>query len=338
MIYYPLTEVNPLRIELFDTEIDSIRTFSLDDQRSIEKLKEITIGPATEIPLQKEQFDRLVGSLEVGLQDSLKKVKDDSVKAQLVQNIGFELEQLKNGQKPEQVFKYLSIAYDHASSLIDYFPKNTMLFIDEISRIQEMNDSLEKEEAGWYTSLLGEGNMIHDIKISHTLHELVTRFDLPIIYLSLFLRHVPNTNPQNIINITCKQMQNFHGQMNVLKGEIERWKKGHYSIVFLGSDEERVKKLERVLLDYDIDAIITSGQTLLNGKVQIVKGDLLSGFELSSQKVAVVTEEEIFTKRTKRSPRRQKLSNAERIKSYSELKVGDHVVHVNHGIGKYLRN
>ena len=70
--------------------------------------------------------------------------------------------------------------------------------------------------------------------------------------------------------------------------------------------------------------------------MQIVNGDLLSGFELSVQKVAVVTEEEIFTKRTKRSPRRQKLSNAERIKSYSELKVGDHVVHVNHGIGKYL--
>ena len=54
------------------------------------------------------------------------------------------------------------------------------------------------------------------------------------------------------------------------------------------------------------------------------------------QKLAVVTEEELFTKRVKRSPRRQKLSNAERIKSYSELKVGDHVVHVNHGIGKYL--
>ena len=56
---------------------------------------------------------------------------------------------------------------------------------------------------------------------------------MPVVYLSLFLRHVPNTNPQNIINITCKQMQNFHGQMNVLKGEIERWKKSNYAIVFL---------------------------------------------------------------------------------------------------------
>ena len=67
-----------------------------------------------------------------------------------------------------------------------------------------------------------------------------------------------------------------------------------------------------------------------------MKGDLLTGFELPIQKLAVVTEEELFTKRVKRSSRRQKLSNAERIKNYSELKVGDYVVHVNHGIGKYL--
>jgi len=333
---FPLTEVNPIRIELFDTEIDSIRSFSLDDQRSIEKRKEVTIGPATEIPLQEEQFVQLVERLEVGLKESLKRVKDENVKVQLVQNIGYELEQLKNRQKPEQLYKYLSIAFESSASLIDYFPKDTILFIDEISRVHEMNDSLEKEEAEWYTNLLSEGNIIHGIKLAYRLPELASRSNLSVIYLSLFLRHVPNTNPQNIINITCKQMQNFHGQMNVLKGEIERWKKSHYSILFLGSDADRVKKLERVLLDYDIEATISSGHKLLKGKVQIVNGDLLTGFELPTQKIAIVTEEEIFTKRTKRTPRRQKLSNAERIKSYSELKMGDHVVHVNHGIGKYL--
>src|SRR3954451_12907806 len=117
---YPLTETNPIRIELFDTDIDSIRTFSLEDQRSIEKCSEMTIGPATEIPFREEQYARLVGKLETGLKDSLNQVKDESVKTQLVQNIGYELEQLKNRQKPEQLFKYLSISYDPVSSLIDY--------------------------------------------------------------------------------------------------------------------------------------------------------------------------------------------------------------------------
>lgn len=334
---FPLTETDPIRMELFDTEIDSIRSFSLDDQRSIDKRKEVIIGPASEMPMKEENYVQLVNKLETGLKDSLKKIKDEKVRAQLAENIGYELEKLKNRQKPEQLFKYLSITYKRASSLLEYFSKDTILFVDEISRVQEMNESLEKEEAEWYTGLISEGNILHDIKLSHHLTDIIIHSNLRIVYLSLFLRHVPNTNPQNIINITCKQMQNFHGQMNVLKAEVDRWKKGHYTIVFLGSDSDRVKRLERILTDYEIEAdILNDQEKLAASKVQIVKGDLNTGFELPIQKLAVVTEEELFTKRAKRSQRRQKLSNAERIKSYSDLKVGDYVVHVNHGIGKYL--
>lgn len=334
---YPLTEADPIRIELFDTEVDSIRTFSLEDQRSKEKLTEITIGPATEYPLTPEHFQTIIEKLESGLSKSLKKIKDEKVKTLLTQNISYELEQLREGNKPDQLFKYLSFAYERGNSLVDYLPENGLVCIDEISRVQEMNDSLEKEEAEWYTSLLSEGQIVHDVKISHQLKGFFQQKRQPLIYLSLFLRHVPNTNPQNILNITCKQMQNFHGQMNVLKTEIERWKKNNSTVVFLGSDEERVKKLQRVLEDYEIDAVFNGdNQELLKGKVQIMSGGLLTGFELPSQKLAVITEEELFNKRTKKQARRQKLSNAERIKSYSELKAGDHVVHVNHGIGKYL--
>ncbi|NHC42404.1 transcription-repair coupling factor [Bacillus sp. MM2020_1] len=334
---YPLTEANPLRIELFDTDIDSIRYFSLDDQRSKEKVSEILIGPATEVLLEAENYSRIIDQLEAGLGKSLRKLKDDKAKMQLSQNISFELDQLKNGQKPDHVFKYLSLAYDRATSLLDYLPSNGLVFIDEVSRVQEMNDSLVKEEAEWYTSLLGTGQIIHDLHISHDLAVLLQKKERPIVYMSLFLRHVANTSPQNIINISCKQMQNFHGQMHLLKAEIDRWKKSNYSILFLGPDEERVKKLERVLEDYEVHTSITTGdQQLLPGRVQIMQGNLQAGFELSIQKIAVITEEELFNKRVKKSTNRQKLSNAERIKSYSELKIGDYVVHVNHGIGKYL--
>lgn len=332
---YPLTETDPVRIELFDTEVDSIRYFSLDDQRSKNKVNEIYIGPATELPIEDDQFHLIIQKLQDSLATSLTKMKDAKLKGQLSQNIGFELEQLRNGQKPDQLFKYLSFAY--RNSLIDYLPQQGLIFIDEISRVHEMNDSLEKEEAEWYTSLLSEGMIVHDVKISHQLTSILHKQPHPIVYLSLFLRHVPNTNPQNILNVSCKQMQSFHGQMNVLKTEIDRWKKGKFSILLLGSDEERVKKLQRVLDDYDIEAAtLRAEQELLPGVVQIAQGGIQTGFELPLQKVVVITEQELFNKKTKISTRRQKLSNAERIKSYSELKVGDYVVHVNHGIGKYL--
>ncbi|MCL6572998.1 MAG: transcription-repair coupling factor, partial [Bacillus sp. (in: Bacteria)] len=181
---YPLTEANPLRIELFDTEIDSIRYFSLEDQRSKEKISEISIGPATEILLEAENYRRISDKLEAELAHSLRKLKDDKAKMQLTQNISYELEQLKNGQKPVQVFKYLSLAYERANSLLDYLPSNGLVFIDEISRVQEMNDSLVKEEAEWYTSLLSEGKIIHDLHISYDLSVLLQKIEFPIVYMS----------------------------------------------------------------------------------------------------------------------------------------------------------
>jgi transcription-repair coupling factor (superfamily II helicase) len=333
---YPLTERNPIRIELFDTEVDSIRSFSAEDQRSIEKLDSVLIGPATESPINQEQMYIIAEKLKTGLSSTIKKVKKDKTKELLTQNIGYDIEMLKNGQKPEQLFKYMSLAYDEPASLLDYVSSGSILLIDELSRVLEINDRLEKEEAEWYTSLLEEGQIIHDLDVSHSLSKLLAQSNLSRIYLSLFLRHIPNTSPQNIINITCKPMQNFHGQMNLLKAEVDRWKKGHYTIVFLAANESRVKKLQEVLEDYEIEA--APGGTLgpLSKGTQILTGSLSTGFEFPMAKLAVITEEELFNKQVKKTPRRQKLSNAERIKNYSELKVGDYVVHVNHGIGKYL--
>ncbi|RFU60334.1 transcription-repair coupling factor [Bacillus sp. V59.32b] len=335
---YPITENNPVRIELFDTEIDSIRTFSIEDQRSVKKLSTVLIGPMTEALLEPRHVESIIDNLEKGLARSLKKLKDEKAKEQMVQTIGFELEQLQNGSVPEQISKYLGLAYEKPASLIDYLPANGIVILDEISRIQEMSESLEKEEAQWHTDLLSEGRIIHDIRLSNKLPELIVGSSRPFVYLSLFLRHVPHTNPQNILNLTSKQMQNFHGQMHVFKSEVERWKKSKFAVVILGPDEERVKKLNRVLDDYEIEAaeLDEESSSILPGKIQILKGNLNNGFELPMQKLAVITEQELFNKRTKKSIRRQKLTNAERIKSYSELKVGDYVVHVNHGIGKYL--
>ncbi len=334
---YPLTEENPIRIELFDTEVESIRTFSIDDQRSRQKLKETRIGPATEIPMEKAHYQLAAKRLEEGLAKSLKKVKSEETKTLLSQNLGYELEKLKNEQKPDELFKYISLVYEKENNLVNYLPEEGLIFIDEISRVQEMSDSLDREEADWYTALLEEGKIIHDLTVAHSLHDALQKSSRSIVYLSLFLRHVPNTNPQNIINISCKQMQNFHGQMHVLKTELERWKKGNFAVIFLGADKKRMEHLERVLGDYGVETVTlpAKGQ-ILPGTVQIAEGDLHTGFELPIQKVAVITERELFNKKAKRRPRRQKLSNAERIKSYSELKVGDYVVHVNHGIGKYL--
>ena len=334
---YPLTEENAIRVELFDTEVDSIRSFNIDDQRSIDMLKEITIGPAIEMLVDEMSVKRSIQAVEAGLAKSLKRMKSEQQKELLIENIQYDLERLRNNQMNQDIFKYSALFYEEPASLLDYFSDESVVILDEIGRIHETYDQLDREEAEWYTNLLEDGKIIQDVKMSHSYVDAVAKSEHPLVYLSLFLRHVPHTSPQNILNLSCKQMQNFHGQMHVLKNELERWKKSNYAVVFLGVNDERAKKLKQVLEDYEIIAtILTDKEFVISGNASIMEGDLQTGFELPMQKLAVITEEELFKKRVKKQVRRQKLSNAERIKSYSELEVGDYVVHVNHGIGKYL--
>ncbi len=337
MDIYPLTEDNPLRIELFDTEVDSIRTFSVEDQRSLKKVKEAILSPVTETIVSKVGLFKIAELLEDGLEESLKKIKDKQAKERMLTQIEHEISMLRNGETFEHIAQYLSLAYEQPASLIDYIPESSVLIFDEVSRIQEMGDQLDKEEAEYYTSLIADGKIIHDIKLSHSLSSLMHAHRHPSVYLSLFLRHAVNTSPQNIVNISCKPMQDFHGQMNVLKAEVDRWKKGKYTVILMGTDSERVKRIERILEDYDMQAdIVHTKDGIKDGTIQIMEGQLQTGFEFPLQKIAFVTEKELFNKRTRKSVRRQKMSNAERIKNYSELKPGDYVVHVNHGIGKFL--
>ncbi|MBP3953481.1 transcription-repair coupling factor [Bacillus suaedae] len=335
---YPLTESNPIRIELFDTEIDSIRTFQIDTQRSIEERKQVILGPANEIILHKEHYLQAEENLRAALSATLKKIKSSEIKEKLSQNVSFEISQLKQRTPFQGMYKYMSLYYEGEHSLLSYLPDDAVIMIDETSRVKEISDNLDKEEAEWNTALLEQGEIVHNVTMSVSVFEKLKQGQNPIIYLSLFLKHVTSTNPENIVSIACKSMQEFHGQLPLLQSEVKRWQKAGQAIVFLAGSNDRAKRLSIQLEEEGMDVrVVEDATTLQIGQIHIMVGALSSGFELSASKLVVITEEEVYAKKqVKRPQRKNKLSNAERIKSYSELKVGDLVVHTNHGIGKYL--
>jgi len=334
---YPLTEEHPVRIELFDTEIDSIRSFNADNQRSLAQLSEIVITPATELIATKEQLMQLADQLGKLHTTAKHKVKDTKIKAALASFIENVCEKLRNGVKPHHLGRYASLLFEQAANIFDYFPEESIVFFDEMSKIHELNEQMERDHADYLFSLISQGEMLNSIDLTHSLPTLLANMKKPRVYLALFLRNVPNTNPQNIVNFSCKPMQNFHGQIPTFKSEVERWLKSNYTIVLQGTDAERQNKLAHVLRDFNFsEAKINPTNNLEMGILQISEGSLHSGFELPLQKLVVVTEQELFTQKKRKNFARKKISNAERIRSYTELKVGDFVVHVNHGIGKYL--
>ncbi|RNF38336.1 transcription-repair coupling factor [Planococcus salinus] len=334
---YPLNFEHPVRLELFDTEVDSIRIFSAEDQRSLEKRSSLSILPANELVLSRQQQLKLAERLEDQLAATLKKIRSEDTKELLLQNIQHDIDLLKEGNLPDQIAKYGSLIESQSAFLGDYFPGNGFVFFDELGRIQEMTDTLEREEGDWIVSLLEEGKFLHDVPLAYTFRELMSKLTQKTSFLSLFVRTFPMVQIKKSVAFSCKPMQSFHGQMNLLKAEMERWELGKFQVFIVAEGEERLRKVRSVLEDYDMEAeIITSSTNVQGGKVYLVDGELSTGFEMPLQRLAVVTDAELFKQQAKKKTRPQKLSNAERIKSYSEIKPGDYIVHIHHGIGRYL--
>jgi transcription-repair coupling factor (superfamily II helicase) len=321
---YPLTSDHGYRIEWFDDEIDSIRTFSVEDQRSVDKLAEVSLPPCREVIADHQRFNNAAQHVYERLEEQLTRMTDRQAKQRLNETIGHEVEQLRERQYFQDIFKYISFLYPERHTLLDYMEPDSLLFVDEPLRLLETSKQLERDEAEMVTDLLQAGRILPSCVLSKGYETLFYPKPFQTVFLSLFLRQIPQTQPQNILNFVCRSMQNFHGQMHVLKAEMERWEKTGSRVLLLANGKERVDHIKRVLLDYHIPL------------PEIVDGNLQSGFELPSVHLVIITEGEIFSQKQRKVRRTdKKIENAERLKSYLELKPGDYVVHVNHGIGKY---
>lgn len=323
--FYPLTSTVPYRMEWFDDEVDSIRSFDISDQRSKEKLSELSVLPSKEVIAEERRSSNAAQHAYELLQEQLDKVSDRSLKEKLQGHITGEIDQLREHISFPGIYKYISLLYPEKQTLLDYIPDDTIFMIDEPLRLLETSKQLEREEAEAMTSLLEEGRSLPGFILSKAYESLIPYAKFPKIYLSLFLRQIPHTQPQNIVNFLCRAMQNFHGQMNLLKAESERWRKSGQEVLILAGSPERGERLRRILGDYQIE------------EPTIIEGNLQAGFELPSVQMVVITEGEVFSQKQRKARKvDKKIENAERIKSYTELKVGDYVVHINHGIGKYM--
>lgn len=323
--FFPLTSPHPYRVEWFDDEIDSIRTFDSSDQRSIEKLDAYSVPPCQELTADKRRFENAAQHAAELLEQQLQKMTDRTAKDRLRAEIGSEIEKLREHHYFPEIYKYIALLYPERQTLFDYMPEDTLLIYDEPTRLIETGRQLERDEAEWATHLMTNGKALPALALARPSDDVLFHRPFPTLFLSLFLRQIPHTQPQNILNVVSRAMQNFHGQMNVLKAEMERWRKAGATVMMLAGSAERMDRMRRVLQDYGIEAPI------------LIEGNLQSGFELPSIHLIIITEGEMFSQKQRKVRRiDKKMDNAERIKSYTELKVGDYVVHQNHGIGKYM--
>lgn len=334
---YPPDVLHPIRIEWFDDEIDSIRYFDLANQRSIQEIQAETIGPAQEFVYDEDDLVRAAQRIEEQLNAELPKIKIPEVRERLTEQMHEVIDHFREGRLFSGMHHYIAAVYPKPATLLDYFHSDPIVIVDEPARVIEHAEQLEKDAAESLSDAIEQGNRLSGFALMQDYDTLFHKHKRPTLYLSLFLRQVKRVQPQNIINFVSRTMQEFHGQLNVLKTELSRWQKLGVSVLFFASDTERAERLHHVLKDYQMDVeFYRDVPATLPKKPIILTGALQTGFELIGAHLVIVTEREVFHQRQRKVRHTQKTDAGERIKSYLDLKVNDYVVHVNHGIGRFL--
>ncbi|HEP1374970.1 TPA: transcription-repair coupling factor [Streptococcus pyogenes] len=323
---YEITQELPYRLEFFGDDIDSIRQFHPETQKSFEQLEGIFINPASDLIFEVSDFQRGIEQLEKALQTA----QDD--KKSYLEDV---LAVSKNGFKHKDIRKFQSLFYEKEWSLLDYIPKGTPIFFDDFQKLVDKNARFDLEIANLLTEDLQQGKALSNLNYFVDNYRELRHYK-PATFFSNFHKGLGNIKFDQMHQLTQYAMQEFFNQFPLLIDEIKRYQKNQTTVIVQVESQYAYERLEKSFQDYQFRLPLVSANQIVSRESQIVIGAISSGFYFADEKLALITEHEIYHKKIKRRARRSNISNAERLKDYNELAVGDYVVHNVHGIGRFL--
>ncbi|WP_454784065.1 transcription-repair coupling factor [Legionella sp. WA2024007413] len=323
---YPMGSGLPFRIELFDDEIDSLREFDTETQRTIEKIKEINVLPAREFPLNEQSqllFRRAFREL-FPVNPSQCPI----------------YEAISEGQFPSGIEYYLPLFFDKTVTFFDYLPEDAKVcLIENIQNNaeqfwQELNERFEQRRYDISRPILPPtACFINPI-------ELLTKANT---YKQLRLFQNPSEKKGAVVNFDIvpgpqlpidRKTQEPLSQLRAYCADSTR----RYLIVVESAGRREV--LLDLLKPSGISAKVQSSwQDFLNdtAPLNITTGDLIYGCELNQSHIAIIVESQLFGEQS--TPQRrgtQKTIDPDLIiRDMAELRVGAPVVHLQFGVGRY---
>lgn len=321
---------HPYRVELFGTEIDSIRTFDEDTQRSLENLKFIEIYPAEQIMASEDIFIRASDKIRRNyskaasaaessgrpeLADRIKKTRDELCEY---------IESVANLQLLENYIHYF---YDEPEYLWDYM-QNGSVMIDDPDRIYEALELRDREQDEDFKVMLERGQVIGSdaAGLSDTSDFMKVLRQPDAAVFTPFPKRVQGIDTfDNVYNMQSRQTLTFSGKMNVVETELKSYVKKGYKVTVVCSSAERLANLKEF-----------TERIGLEGKILFEKGSLTAGIDLPTEKLCWISESDIFAgKKTGRKKKKFK-DAGQKIQSFADMREGDYVVHENHGIGRFI--
>ena len=372
-IFPPSAEL-PYRVELFDDEIDSLRTFDVETQRSVEKVESVRVEAACEFFVEEHRAASGIQAMRLALKKaekhlaSSRKGQDEALRQVLDAIDAWENSGRENAKAPRRgagmtdasaqvhalVARYeeglgdggalmqpacLPFFYEEEITLLDYLPEDALLVCDEPVRMAERahNELLEFGET--LQAAVERGDALHAMSEWLLPYDaLLKRFSQGrTLLLQAMPRSVEGLLPKVSVSIAARQMQPFHGQMDRLCAQLQEWMRQRYRVAIVTNGKASAERIAQELTERHVPlARLASGERLMAGACMVDALVLSQGFEYVQEKLAVVTAQELFAaaRTQKRAPSLRR-RDAQRIDTFTDLHVGDYVVHEVHGIALF---
>lgn len=337
--FWPVSYDNPVRIELFDDEVDSIRLFDKDSQRTIEKISESEISPVTELIYSKDDYDKVIKNINreiMSLDNDSKEINRQKLIDKYKQITAF-IEESMFVSNIDLVNPYRK---DDYSSFLDYIPKSGLIFFDDVARVIEDYDNFY-ENFLEDLSLQMENNEVfksfEEARISiDNIYEQIDKFR--IINLTSILKKSKLFNPRKIIEIKTIESENFNRRVDYFIDRTIELANSDKNVLILEGNEKTAFQLIDAYLEKDFTQVskIGIGESFEKIPIQIANATSSSGYYIYDLDFYVFTHKEIYGSERKARKKKSKNKTSSRdIINYSDLDIGDYVVHENSGIGIY---
>ncbi len=339
---FPLTEESPLRIELWGDEVDSIRSFEAESQRSIENLERAEIYPASEAVLTEERLARGLEKIEAEGSRLYKALRQE-MKTEEAYRVKSSLETLKEELAAQQgqvnVESYLPYFFEKTVSLMDYFDSgNTLLFLDEPARCLERGRVVQAEFAESMKHRLEKGYVLPgQMNIIVSDREAAAALSRrKCVALSTLDAKLGELEVSRQFHISTRTVNPYNSSFELLVKDLKQFKKNGYRVLLLSGSRTRAERLALDLQQEELNCFYTEDydHAVQPGEIMVVYGKLKRGVEYPELKFVVISESDIFGEEKKKRKKRHTYQG-EKIQSFTDLSVGDYVVHENHGLGIY---
>ena len=337
--FFSPSEHEPVRIEFWGDDVDSMGHFDVASQRRSEPMDKCVILPAAEtLPeMTAGGHEALCREIE-SFAEKYGRRRTSENAAALCATLRADADRIRGAALISDADRYLPVIYPMASAA-DYIPEDAVIFFDQPGRCGERARDYTKQLSEDIRELTRRGVLAMSPDAFYLSWEaLIKRLeDFPVYMAEAFTVGRSPLPPRTITSIPAKQLPSYAGSAQAAADDVALYLKQDFRVVVLAADERRAKVLQEFFGGKDIRALIYQELKKLPepGNCAICIGSVSAGMEYPGIKLAVLTDAQLIRNRTKKRSEKKLPPGHQRIESCADLSVGDYVVHENHGIGRF---